>query len=126
MKRHVGVLEQPVLSLRVALIAWAESPSGVPRGPGRGVDSDSHGSGSRHSGDGLAVAGHGAARGRGAPRVVRVGPTGARAVPRAGATLPFARNLKSVSARSVGGWPQALSGSVPAELMALPSGGQGP
>lgn len=78
-KRHVGVLEQPSVSLGVALEARAETPSEVLSRPGRGVHGNSHGSGSRHSGDGLAVAGHGAAQGSGrwVPRFVRTGPPGA-------------------------------------------------
>lgn len=79
MKRHMGILEYPVVSLRVALVAWTGSPSGVASGPWWGMHSDGHRRGSRHSGDGLAVAGHRAAHGGGrrVPRVVRTGPTGA-------------------------------------------------
>lgn len=64
-KRHMGVLKQPGVSLGVALVAWAEPPAGVPTGPGggRGVHSDGHGGRGRHGGDGLAVAGGRAARG---------------------------------------------------------------
>lgn len=79
MKRHMGILEHPVVSLRVALVARTGSPSGVASGPWWGMHSDGHRRGSRHSGDGLAVAGHRAAHGSGrrVPRVVRTGPTGA-------------------------------------------------
>lgn len=116
-----------MISLRVALEAWTGSPSRVAPRSRRGVHSDSHRSGSRHSGDGLAVAGHRAAHGSGrwVPRVVSTGPTGPRAVPIARARMPFSRNFKSVSARSVRGWSQAFSGGIPSRLLALPSRGQG-
>lgn len=110
-KRHVGVLKQPVVSLRVVPVARAETPSGVPTGPGPGgrrwVHGNSHGRRGRHSGDGLAVAGRRAAHGSECwvPRVVRTGSPGARTVPIARARMPVSRNFKSVSARSVGGWP---------------------
>lgn len=79
MERHMGVLEHPMVSLRVALIARTGPPSGVAPRSRWGVHSDSHGGGSCHSGDGLAVAGHRAAHGSGrwVPRVVRTGPAGA-------------------------------------------------
>lgn len=128
----MGVLKEPVVSLGVVLIARAGPPSRVLAGPGpgggRGVHGNSHGGRGRHGGDGLAVAGHGAARGseRWVPRVVRAGSPGARAVPIARARMPFSRNFKSVSARSVRGRPQALSGGFSSGLLAWPSRWQGP
>lgn len=124
-ERHVGVLKQPMVSLRVALIAWAGPHSRVPPRSRWGVHGHSHGSRSCHRGDGLAVTRHATACGRGR-WVPRSGPPGASAVPVAGAGMPFSRNFKSVSARSVGRRPRAFSGGVPVGLLALPSRGQGP
>lgn len=127
-KRHVGVLKQPLVSLGIVPVARAQSPSGAPRragpGGGRGVYGNSHRRRGRHSGDGLAVAGRRAAHGseRGVPRVVRTGSPGARAVPIARAGMPVSRNFESISARSVGGWPQAFPGGLPPGLLAWSSG----
>lgn len=129
-KRHMGVLEQPGVCLRVILVAWAQAPSGIsPRPGGRlGVHSNSYRGRSRHGGDRLAVAGHGAPHGseRWVPRVVRAGSSGAHAVPIARARMPFSRNFKSVSARSVGRRSQAFSERFPPGLLAWPSRWQGP
>lgn len=131
-ERHMGVLKEPVVSLRIVLRAWVEAPSGVPTGPRprgrRSVHSDSHGRRGRHGGDGLTVAGHGAAGGSEGwvPRVVGTSSPGAHTVPIARARMPFSRNFESVSARSVGGWPQAFSEGLPPGLQAWPSRWQGP
>ena len=130
----MGILKQPVVSLGVVLVAWAKPASGVPTGPrpggGRRMHGHSHGCWGRHGGNGLAVAGHGAAHGSECwvvmPRVVRTGSPGARAVPIARARMPFSRNFESVSARFIGRRPQAFSGRFSSGLLSWLSRWQGP
>ena len=133
-KRHMGVLKQPMVSLGVVLVAWAKPASGVPTGPrprgGRRMHGNSHGRRGRHGGNGLAVAGHGAAHGSERwvvmPRVVRTGSPGARAVPITRARMPFSRNFESVSARFIWRRPQAFSGGFSSGLLSWLSRWQGP
>lgn len=105
-KRHMGVLEHPMVSFMVPLVGWkASSPRAV--AVHSRVDSDSHWSWGSHSSDRLAVRWSRGAHGteRGVSHVMRTSPV-AQAIPIAGSWMPFSRNFKSVPARAVRRWSQ--------------------